>query len=119
MNIFKTNHLHLKYLNEDLGNLSLMDQSSYGEPFLYPVFIKDDYLTFIGKNRLNKDESSTINIEDLDFYIELRDGRDKFFPKKESKNIKITQTDNDRAVQYSLPNDSKNSKKIQLVINFR
>ena len=128
MNIFKTNHLHLKYLNEDLGNLSLMDQSSYGEPFLYPdfikgfifndVFIKDDYLTFIGKNRLNKDESSTINIEDLDFYIELRDGRDKFFPKKESKNIKITQTDNDRAVQYSLPEDLKNSKKIQLVINF-
>jgi hypothetical protein len=128
MNIFKTNHFHLKYLNEDLGNLSLMNQSSYGEPFPDPdfikdfifndVFIKDNYLTFIGKNRANKDESSTINIEDLDFYVELYDGRDKFFPKKQSNDIKITQTDSDRAVQYSLPNDIENSPDINLIINF-
>jgi len=130
MNIFKTNHLHIKYLNKDIGRLFEMEgnQASYGDPLPYPnfikdfifndVFIKDNYLTFIGKNRANKDESSTINIEDLDFYVELYGGRDKFFPKKQSNDIKITQTDNDRAVQYSLPNDLKNSKKIQLVINF-
>ena len=128
MNIFKTNHLHIKYLNEDLGKLSSMGCTSYGHPFPYKnfikdfifndVFIKDDYLTFIGKNRANKDESSTINIEDLDFYVELYDGRDKFFPKKQSIDIKITQTDNDRAVQYSLPNDIENSPDINLIINF-
>jgi len=128
MNIFKTNHLHIKYLNKDLGKLSSMVKASYGHPFPYEnfikdfifndVFIKDNYLTFIGKNRANKDESSTINIEDLDFYVELYGGRDKFFPKKQSNDIKITQTDNDKAVQYSLPNDSKNSKKTQLVVNF-
>jgi hypothetical protein len=128
MNIFKTNHFHLEYLNKDLGNLSSMAKVSYGDPLPNPdfikgfvfndVFIKDNYLTFIGKNRANKDESSTINIEDLDFYVELYGGRDKFFPKKQSNDIKITQTDNDKAVQYSLPNDSKNSKKTQLVVNF-
>ena len=128
MNIFKTNHLHIKYLNEDLGKLSSMGCTSYGHPFPYKnfikdfifndVFIKDDYLTFIGKNRANKDESSTINIEDLDFYVELYDGRDKFFPKKQSNDIKITQTDIDKAVQYSLPNDIENSPDINLIINF-
>ena len=99
MNIFKTNHLHIKYLNKDLGKLSSMVKASYGHPFPYEnfikdfifndVFIKDNYLTFIGKNRANKDESSTINIEDLDFYVELYGGRDKFFPKKQSNDIKI------------------------------
>ena len=128
MNIFKTNHLHIKYLNEDLGKLSSMGCISYGHPFPYKnfikdfifndVFIKDDYLTFIGKNRAYRDESSTINIEDLDFYVELRGGRNKFFPKKQSIDIKITQTDNDRAVQYSLPNDIENSPDINLIINF-
>ena len=128
MNIFKTNHLHIKYLNEDLGKLSSMASDAYGYPLPYKnfikdfifndVFIKDNYLTFIGKNRAYRDKSSTINIEDLDFYVESTWWDGYYFPKNQSMDIKITQTDDDRAVQYSLPNDIKNSPDIKLIINF-
>ena len=118
MNIFKTNHLHIKYLNEDLGKLSSMASDAYGYPLPYKNFIKDNYLTFIGKNRAYRDKSSTINIEDLDFYVESTWWDGYYFPKNQSMDIKITQTDDDRAVQYSLPNDIKNSPDIKLIINF-